>query len=115
MGPLHEVAIDRIIGDDLARRGSNQSGMRDHNERLVLSLLRQAGALAKSDLARMTGLSAQTVSVIMRALEGDGLLVRGEPVRGRIGQPSVPIFMTLSNRSTRSARSSSPTMSSSCR
>jgi predicted NBD/HSP70 family sugar kinase len=67
--------------------------MRDHNERLVLSLVRQETALAKSDIARMTGLSAQTVSVIMRALEQDGLLVRGEPVRGRVGQPSVPMSL----------------------
>jgi predicted NBD/HSP70 family sugar kinase len=67
--------------------------MRDHNERLVLSLLRQHGALAKSDIARITGLSAQTISVIMRALEQDGLLLRGEPVRGRIGQPSVPMHL----------------------
>ena len=74
-------------------RGSNQSGMRDWNERLVLSLVRKHGALAKSDIARMTGLSAQTVSVIMRALEQDGLLLRGEPVRGRIGQPSVPMSL----------------------
>ena len=74
-------------------RGSNQSGMRAHNERLVLSLLRQHGALAKSDIARITGLSAQTVSVIMRALEQDGLLQRGEPMRGRIGQPSVPMSL----------------------
>jgi predicted NBD/HSP70 family sugar kinase len=41
----------------------------------------------------MTGLSAQTVSVIMRALEQDGLLLRGEPVRGKIGQPSVPMSL----------------------
>ncbi|TAG11578.1 MAG: ROK family transcriptional regulator [Rhodobacterales bacterium] len=67
--------------------------MRAHNERLVLSLVRQHAALAKSDIARMTGLSAQTVSVIMRALEQDGLLVRGEPIRGRIGQPSVPMSL----------------------
>lgn len=72
-------------------RGSNQSGMRAYNERLVLSLVRLDGALAKSDIARMTGLSAQTVSVIMRRLEADGLLRRGEPIRGRIGQPSVPM------------------------
>jgi predicted NBD/HSP70 family sugar kinase len=65
--------------------------MRDHNERLVLSLVRRHAALAKSDIARMTGLSAQTVSVIMRQLEQDGLLARGEPVRGRVGQPSVPM------------------------
>jgi predicted NBD/HSP70 family sugar kinase len=74
-------------------RGTNQSGMRAHNERLVLSLVRKEGALAKSDIARITGLSAQTVSVIMRGLEQDGLLVRGEPVRGKIGQPSVPMSL----------------------
>jgi predicted NBD/HSP70 family sugar kinase len=67
--------------------------MRDWNERLVLSLVRQNGALAKSDIARLTGLSAQTVSVIMRGLEQDGLLLRGEPIRGRIGQPSVPMSL----------------------
>lgn len=74
-------------------RGSNQSGMRAWNERLVLSLVREHGALAKSDIARVTGLSAQTVSVIMRGLEQDGLLLRGEPIRGRIGQPSVPMSL----------------------
>ncbi|WP_378952855.1 ROK family protein [Mesorhizobium sp. ANAO-SY3R2] len=67
--------------------------MRDHNERLVLSLVRQSGALAKSDIARMTGLSAQTVSVIMRELEEEGLLLRQEPVRGKIGQPSIPMAL----------------------
>jgi predicted NBD/HSP70 family sugar kinase len=81
------------IAEDPGLRGSNQAGMRAHNERLVLSLVRQHGALAKSDIARMTGLSAQTVSVIMRALESDGLLGRGDPVRGRIGQPSVPMHL----------------------
>ncbi|MCV0396097.1 MAG: ROK family transcriptional regulator [Rhizobiaceae bacterium] len=67
--------------------------MRDHNQRLVLSLVRQHGALAKSDIARATGLSAQTVSVIMRQLEGEGLLLRGEPVRGKVGQPSIPMSL----------------------
>jgi predicted NBD/HSP70 family sugar kinase len=74
-------------------RGTNQSGMRDHNERLVLSLVRQHGSLAKSDIARMTGLSAQTVSVIMRELEEDRLLVRQAPLRGKIGQPSIPMAL----------------------
>ena len=74
-------------------RGTNQSGMRDHNERLVLSLVRQHGSLAKTDIARMTRLSAQTVSVIMRELEEEGLLLRQEPVRGKIGQPSIPMAL----------------------
>lgn len=75
-------------------RGTNQSGVRVHNERLVLTLVRQHGPVAKAQIARMTGLSAQTVSVIMRALEADGLLVKGEPIRGRVGQPSVPIGLS---------------------
>ncbi|MDU8928623.1 ROK family transcriptional regulator [Alisedimentitalea sp. MJ-SS2] len=74
-------------------RGSNQSGMRAYNERLVLSLIRQTGPMAKAEIARKTGLSAQTVSVIMRALETDGLLQKGEPVRGKVGQPSVPMAL----------------------
>lgn len=72
-------------------RGANASGMRAHNERLVLSLLRRDGPMAKTEIARATGLSNQAVSVIVRALEADGLIARGEPVRGRIGQPSVPM------------------------
>lgn len=72
-------------------RGSNQSGLRAHNERLVLTLVRQNGPLPKAEIARRTGLSAQTVSVIMRALEAEGLLQKGEPVRGKVGQPSVPM------------------------
>lgn len=74
-------------------RGTNQSGMRDHNERLVLSLVRRRGSLAKTDIARMTQLSVQTVSVIMRKLEDDGLLLRQKPVRGKVGQPSVPMAL----------------------
>jgi len=90
---LDPMADGRALPETAGPRGSNQSGMRAHNERLVLSLVRQNGALAKSDIARMTGLSAQTVSVIMRALEHDGFLRRGEPVRGKIGQPSVPMSL----------------------
>lgn len=71
--------------------GSNQTRVRAYNERLVLSLVRLHGALSKADITRLSGLSAQTASVIMRALEKDGLLLRGEPVRGRVGQPSVPM------------------------
>jgi predicted NBD/HSP70 family sugar kinase len=76
-----------------AGRGSKQADLRLHNEQLMLTLLRRHGALAKVELARLTGLSTQTASVIMRKLEKDGLLARGIPMRGRVGQPSIP--MTL--------------------
>jgi uncharacterized membrane protein len=49
--------------------GVTPQGQRDHNERLVLSLLLRHGALPGSDLSRLAGLSAQTVSVILRRLE----------------------------------------------
>ncbi|MDI6026585.1 ROK family transcriptional regulator [Corticibacterium sp. UT-5YL-CI-8] len=84
-------AVD--VSEAIVRRGTNQSGMRDRNERLVLSLVRQHGSLAKSDIARMTGLSAQTVSVIMRELESEGLLLRREKVRGKVGQPLIPMAL----------------------
>ena len=77
--------IDRLT------RGSNQSALRAHNERLVLTLLRNRGALSKSQIAKMTGLSAQAAGVIMKHLETEGFLSRGKPRRGRVGQPSIPM------------------------
>lgn len=58
---MQDSAPDRTPSDAATLRGTNQSGMRAQNERLVLSLVRQHGGLAKSDIARITGLSAQTV------------------------------------------------------
>ena len=74
-----------------ASLGRTQRGVRDHNERLVMSILKRQGPMPGSDLARVTGLSAQTVSLILRSLQNDGLLQRGEPVRGKVGKPSVPM------------------------
>jgi predicted ArsR family transcriptional regulator len=90
---MQDVSPDQTLVDAGSLRGSNQSGMRDHNERLVLTLIRKRGALAKSDIARITGLSAQTVSVIMRQLERDGLLKKEKPLRGGVGKPSVPMAL----------------------
>ena len=70
--------------------GANQVGARAYNERLTLSLIRRNGPLSKAALARLTGLSAQTLSQIVRHLEADRLVLPQERVRGRIGQPSVP-------------------------
>jgi predicted NBD/HSP70 family sugar kinase len=74
--------------------GVNQQGLRDHNERLILSTLQRHGPLPGSDLARVAGLSPQTVSVILRELEGEGLIQRGEPQRGRVGKPRVPMSLS---------------------
>lgn len=74
-----------------ASGGVNQSGVRNHNERLLLSLLQRRGPSPGIELARLTGLSPQTVSVIFRKLEQDGFLRRGEPMRGKVGKPSIPM------------------------
>lgn len=88
-----ELTLNKIDGSVVRTRGTNQSGMRANNERLILSLIREHKSLAKAELTKMTALSAQTVSVIMRELESEGLLLRGEPLRGRVGQPSVPMSL----------------------
>lgn len=72
---------------------NRQRAGRPFNERLLLSLLRENGPLASVDLARQSGLTAQTTSTITRRLERDGLIAREAPVRGRVGQPSVPLSL----------------------
>ncbi len=82
--PLEGSSLSGVLGP-------RQTGLRVQNERMVLTYLHQLGPLPKARIAQVTGLSAQAASVIMRALEADGLLLRGEPQRGRVGQPSVPM------------------------
>ena len=96
MGNLR-VNIERASSDKplssgvpTASRGTTQNGMRLYNERLALSLIRQYGQLPKAEIARLTGLSAQTVSVIVRQLERDSLVIKGDKQRGKVGQPLVP-------------------------
>ena len=86
-------AAPSFIKDPRLMRGSNHSGMRQFNERIVLQAIRHHGTMAKADLARLTQLSTQTVSIIVSRLEADGLLVKQSPVRGKIGQPSVPLAL----------------------
>ena len=70
--------------------GANQTGARAYNDRLVLSLIRREGGLSKAELARRTGLSPQTLGLIVRRLQKEQLLLAEAPVKGKGGQPSVP-------------------------
>lgn len=92
---MADIELEQDAGSGIVdpMGGANQTRVRVYNERLVLSLVRRHGALSKAEIARRAGLSAQTVSVIMRALEKDGLLTRGTPQRGRVGQPSIPMSL----------------------
>ena len=84
---VHPIERARASGGG----ATNQVRVGAYNERLVLSLVRRRGAMSKSEIARHSGLSAQTASVIVRALEDSGFLLRGERQRGGVGQPSVPM------------------------
>jgi predicted NBD/HSP70 family sugar kinase len=82
------------MNDGLVRSistGLSQKGVRDHNERLLLSLLQRNGPMPGSDLSRLAKLSPPTVSGILRRLEAECLLERGDPVRGKVGKPSMPM------------------------
>jgi predicted NBD/HSP70 family sugar kinase len=85
--------VDLVVAPGLVGRGTNQGGMREANERVVLTVLRRNPSITKAEIARVTGLSAQTVARLVGALEQDSLVLRGEPNRGRIGQPSIPLSL----------------------
>ncbi len=73
--------------------GADQAGVRAYNERLMLSLVRRYRQLSKVEVARVTGLSVQSTSAIMNRLQADGLLQREAPMRGRVGQPTIPFSL----------------------
>ena len=90
-GPICRNRRRSADGADLPLSGADQSGVRVYNERLMLSLVRRFGQLSKIEVARMTGLSVQSASTIMNRLSAEGLLKREAPLRGRVGQPTVPV------------------------
>jgi hypothetical protein len=57
----------------------------------LLQAVRLHGPLPAALIARQSRLTAQTVSLITQRLLDDGLLLKGEPQRGKVGQPSVPL------------------------
>jgi len=73
--------------------GLNAVSVRTYNERLVLSLLLQKETTTRLEIGERTGLSAQTVSVLVRSLEQEGLVAMGPALKGRIGPPTVPLSL----------------------
>ncbi len=63
------------------------------SEKVLLHLLRLRGALSKAELARLSNMSAQGVSIIVERLLDLDLVQKGEKTRGRVGQPSTPIAL----------------------
>lgn len=87
---MNQTRLEQIIRAT-PQRGSNQVAVRSYNERLVLQIIRNHHSITKAEVTKATGLSPNAVSVIFRSLEEDNLVLRGKPIKGRIGQPSVPM------------------------
>jgi len=85
---MFDDATDMRAGN---RSGSNQIGVKQFNERLILDIISTSQGLSKADITRITGLSAQTVTTIVNRLISEGLLQKGELIKGKVGQPSTTI------------------------
>ena len=73
--------------------GLNATSVRSYNERLLLSLLLQNDGITRLEIGESTGLSAQTVSVLVRSLEQEGLVMKGKVQKGRVGPPTTPVAL----------------------
>ena len=81
-------------GARLQPRGSNQVGMRQFNERVVLQAIRLHGRAARGrDRAADAPDGADRLADHQAAARGDDLLRKREPLRGKVGQPSVPMAL----------------------
>ena len=76
-----------------SHRGSNQRGLKQYNENTIISLLRQKGPLTKAEIARITHLSPQTVSLIFKRFIKKNIVLQEDYIYGKMGQPSAPFSL----------------------
>ena len=76
-----------------SHRGSNQRGLKQYNENTIISLLRQKGPLTKAEIARITHLSPQTVSLIFKRFIKKNTVLQEDYIYGKMGQPSAPFSL----------------------
>jgi predicted NBD/HSP70 family sugar kinase len=69
-------------------KGSNSSGLRRYNERVLLTSLRRLGTASKVELARLSNLTPQAATRIIDDLEQAGLVRQQGKRKGGLGQPS---------------------------
>lgn len=73
--------------------GTNLEHARAHNRRVIIEAIRLHGELTRAELARLTALTAQTVSNIVAELEQAELLISHGPRRQGRGQPAIPVTL----------------------
>jgi predicted NBD/HSP70 family sugar kinase len=75
----------------MALKGTNQESGRPYNRRIVLETIRVQGPIARGEIAKRVGLTVQTVSTIIRELEGQGFLLAAREERRRRGYPATEL------------------------
>ena len=69
-------------------QGSNSVNIRQFNERVVLSALRRLGQASKADLSRSVNLTHNATGMIVKELDGRGLVRDDGKRMGARGQPA---------------------------
>lgn len=76
-----------------AERGVQHASLRAANRRAVLTAIAFNAGVSNAEVSRRTGLAPQTASAIVSELEDEGLVKRGDVLRGRRGQPATPLYL----------------------
>lgn len=71
--------------------GSTSEQSRLYNERIILQAVREQPGISRAQIAELSGLSAQTISVITSYLIEQELLCITGKVKGKRGQPSIKL------------------------
>ena len=76
-------------------RRINQDDLRNHNLSVVIStLLRAAEPMSRAELAKQTGLTKVTMSLLVSMLVDNGVVREGTPsVQSSYGRPSTPLLI----------------------
>lgn len=76
-------------------RRINQDDLRNHNLSVVIStLLRAAEPMSRAELAKQTGLTKATMSLLVSMLVDNGVVREGTPsVQSSYGRPSTPLLI----------------------
>jgi DNA-binding Lrp family transcriptional regulator len=73
--------------------GLRHNTLRKANSKTVMRAIGFNPRVSNAEISRVSGLAPQTVSAILLDLEDDGLIMRGDAVRGKRGQPATPISL----------------------
>ena len=86
--PRPGITGGHLLGTNLERAG-------DHNLRVTLQAIRRRGAVTRTDLALMTGLTPAAITNITKRLLRDRLILEAGRTRGGLGQPATKLTINL--------------------